>query len=230
MTDEAKMPDATHREICSLCHRVNRVGFHVPNNVWQAVVHKSNQNSIVCLECFSHRADEKYIEWDKDIQLFPVSLYTHREHKSSPIERGAHTRPTTTADSATDAGDDPQDEMAKALKEIDPVSYWKERCRFLERKINSLEPHPPAVAGDIISTLKSCITGDNQERIESVIAALTPPANADLAAVRDAVARMIEACEADTHPNDWRTAGDGTPLGDLRQALALLDRMMKREG
>lgn len=103
--------------------------------------------------------------------------------------------------------------------------------------------HLPAVAGDracsglksIMCQLRDCFAEDRAEYGEQLLnelpAALTPPDNAEqLREVRSAVVRMIEACEADSHPNDWRTAGDGTPLGDLRKSLAILDSMMKREG
>lgn len=66
-----------HREICSLCHEVSRIGFSVPNGIWKAVVHKKYQNDILCLQCFTRQADEKGVEWDKKIDFYPVSWITH---------------------------------------------------------------------------------------------------------------------------------------------------------
>jgi hypothetical protein len=66
-----------HREMCGLCHRVSAVGFHVPNEVWKAVVHNSRIEDIHCLNCFIERADEKLIAWDSDISFYPVSLRSH---------------------------------------------------------------------------------------------------------------------------------------------------------
>ena len=66
-----------HREICGLRHRVVAVGFHVPDRIWEAVVHKSQRNTIHCLNCFIERADEKLIAWDEHIEFFPVSLRSH---------------------------------------------------------------------------------------------------------------------------------------------------------
>jgi len=63
------------REVCSICGNISRVGFWVPDKIWKQVM--SQQNDIVCLECFTKRADEKLIEWDKDIRLYPVSFKTH---------------------------------------------------------------------------------------------------------------------------------------------------------
>ena len=74
-----------HREICSLCHEVIRVGFYVPDEIWKLVVQKYYQNSIICLRCFTRWADEKSVEWDKDIKFFPESWKSHQkwldEHK-----------------------------------------------------------------------------------------------------------------------------------------------------
>lgn len=64
------------RERCAACQQVSPVGFAVPKDVWKAVVHTNYQNSILCLLCFISRADEKLIEWEKDIKLYPVSLAT----------------------------------------------------------------------------------------------------------------------------------------------------------
>lgn len=68
-----------HREICGLCHRVVAVGFWVPNEIWEAVVHRSHIHSIHFLNCFIERADEKLINWSKDIKFYAVSLRSHLE-------------------------------------------------------------------------------------------------------------------------------------------------------
>lgn len=72
-------PSYPHREICGLCHRVSPVGFWVPNDVWTSVVHISQREVIHCLSCFIERADEKLVEWDKEIKFFPVSVRSHLE-------------------------------------------------------------------------------------------------------------------------------------------------------
>jgi len=64
------------REICSDCNEVSRIGFSVSDSIWNEAV---GDNRILCLRCFTQRADFKYVEWDKDIQFFPVSKVTHRE-------------------------------------------------------------------------------------------------------------------------------------------------------
>jgi hypothetical protein len=70
------MKRKAHREICSLCHEVSRVGFWVPDEIWKLAVHHSQRNSIICLQCFTRLADERGVEWDLKIQFYPVSQIT----------------------------------------------------------------------------------------------------------------------------------------------------------
>lgn len=77
-----------HREICSLCHEVSRVGFWVPDHIWKAAVHRSQINSIICLRCFTRLADERSVPWDEEIKFFPVSWITHsRDVLKIEVER-----------------------------------------------------------------------------------------------------------------------------------------------
>lgn len=75
-----------HREICSLCHEVSRVGFHVPNDVWELAVHHSQRNSLMCLACFTRLADERGVRWDAGIRFFPVSRIAHDEACARPAQ------------------------------------------------------------------------------------------------------------------------------------------------
>lgn len=65
------------REICRICFRVNPVGFYVPDDVWNAVIPPEHLSNVVCISCFARLADEKLVPWDRDIQLYPVSMYSH---------------------------------------------------------------------------------------------------------------------------------------------------------
>lgn len=65
------------REICSLCHEVNRVGFHVPDEIWRAVTERFPSH-VLCLACFTRLGDELGVEWDQEIDFYPVSWVTHR--------------------------------------------------------------------------------------------------------------------------------------------------------
>jgi len=68
------------REICKLCFRVNPVGFSVPDEIWKYTIPSEHQSDVVCLQCFARLADEKLIPWDRDIRLYPVSMYTHLDN------------------------------------------------------------------------------------------------------------------------------------------------------
>ena len=70
-----------HREICSLCHEVSRVGFWVPNRIWWLAVHVSQLNNLICLCCFTRLADERGVRWDDDIKFYPVSQLTILEEE-----------------------------------------------------------------------------------------------------------------------------------------------------
>ena len=74
--DESSSEDHTSREICKLCYHVNAVGFSVPDDVWEMAIPTHVRDRVVCLSCFVHLADEKRVEWDRNIQFFPVSLVT----------------------------------------------------------------------------------------------------------------------------------------------------------
>ena len=75
--DTASFRRIASREICKLCYHVNAVGFSVPDETWAAVVPEHVRDKVVCLSCFARLADEKLIEWDRDIEFFPVSMATH---------------------------------------------------------------------------------------------------------------------------------------------------------
>lgn len=75
-TDRALAGIAT-RERCQVCHQIRGLGFHVPNEVWAAVVHPSLRDSILCLPCFADRADAKLIPWERGLTIYPVSLHMH---------------------------------------------------------------------------------------------------------------------------------------------------------
>ena len=66
------------REICKCCGEINRVGFNVPNDIWQMSVPKIYQEKVLCLNCFTRFADENGIVWDEEIEFFPVSFETFK--------------------------------------------------------------------------------------------------------------------------------------------------------
>lgn len=70
------------REICRCCCRPSPVGFLVPDEIWNLSVpqvYSSDplRDRPLCIVCFAMFADEAGIEWDRDIEFFPVSLVSH---------------------------------------------------------------------------------------------------------------------------------------------------------
>lgn len=65
------------REICKACNRESAVGFHVPDEIWEATP-RAVDLRVLCVGCFTHLADAAGLEWDRDIQFWPVSLVTAR--------------------------------------------------------------------------------------------------------------------------------------------------------
>lgn len=65
------------REICKICYHANPVGFSVPDGVWECIVPPELRESVVCLACFARIGDEKGVQWDREIEFFPVSRATH---------------------------------------------------------------------------------------------------------------------------------------------------------
>ncbi len=78
----------TSREICKICYHVNPVGFSVPDGIWQAVVPEGFRDKVVCFTCFARLGDERCVEWDREIELFPVSMATHLGKVNSPLPGG----------------------------------------------------------------------------------------------------------------------------------------------
>lgn len=60
------------REWCNCCNNYSPVSFHVPDEIWNEVTMGKFQR--LCIMCFAKRADERLIDWAKDIQFFPFSL------------------------------------------------------------------------------------------------------------------------------------------------------------
>lgn len=70
-------PRTRTREMCQRCNHVSAVGFFSP--VWELVTGPHWEHSILCIRCFAELGDEKFIEWEEDIEFYPVSFRTHVE-------------------------------------------------------------------------------------------------------------------------------------------------------
>ena len=68
------------REICKCCDESVTVGFSVPDDIWEKAAGRGDGKepfSVLCLRCFTRRADRLLLKWDKEIQFWPVSLVSH---------------------------------------------------------------------------------------------------------------------------------------------------------
>ena len=51
------------QQTCKVCGHRDKFDFHVPDEIWAAVVPPIFQNRVVCLACFDDYAGEKGIEY-----------------------------------------------------------------------------------------------------------------------------------------------------------------------
>lgn len=66
------------RMYCDICGKLHKIDFSVPDEIWDACIHPRYKKAKVCLNCFMERADEQFLEWDKDIRFSPCSAVTQR--------------------------------------------------------------------------------------------------------------------------------------------------------
>jgi len=67
------------RSRCSLCHNEMPIGFCVPTDIWEQAIPEKYRDDEICLNCFLRFADNKLVDWDKDIQFEATSLKSHIE-------------------------------------------------------------------------------------------------------------------------------------------------------
>lgn len=72
---------------CAICGHIHKIDFWVPDEIWFEAIHPHYNNSLVCLNCFTERADERLLLWDKEIKLFPCSMATQIEIQESVKEQ-----------------------------------------------------------------------------------------------------------------------------------------------
>jgi hypothetical protein len=72
------------REICKACWQVSAVGFMVPDGIWALAVPEALRERVLCLTCFTRLADENGVEWDREIQFYPVSLKSKPAAEEAP--------------------------------------------------------------------------------------------------------------------------------------------------
>lgn len=70
-------------EVCKRCFRRNCVGFHLPDDVWSAVV--AGRWSLLCTTCFDELADEAGVAYTFG-EVWPVEWSAWREPEDDPAE------------------------------------------------------------------------------------------------------------------------------------------------
>lgn len=51
------------QQTCKVCLRPDKFDFHVPDDVWEAVVPSELRNRVVCLGCFDDFARERQVDY-----------------------------------------------------------------------------------------------------------------------------------------------------------------------
>jgi hypothetical protein len=57
-----------HRQRCKACGRSDKFDFHVPDDLWSAVVPGDLVNRVVCLSCFDDFAAERGVEYARSLR------------------------------------------------------------------------------------------------------------------------------------------------------------------
>lgn len=83
-----KNMNTSTREWCNCCNNYSPVSFHVPDEIWNEVTMGKFQR--LCIMCFAKRADERLIDWAKDIQFFPFSLKNESNEIREALEELVH--------------------------------------------------------------------------------------------------------------------------------------------
>jgi hypothetical protein len=63
VASEALSPEFLHHQMCKACGRRDKMDFHVPDDVWEAVVPARLRSRVVCLACFDGFAKQRGVEY-----------------------------------------------------------------------------------------------------------------------------------------------------------------------
>jgi hypothetical protein len=62
-SDAAEVGMRADRQRCKACGRPDKFNFHVPDDVWRAVVPRSLDGRVVCLACFDDLAAKRDVAY-----------------------------------------------------------------------------------------------------------------------------------------------------------------------
>lgn len=57
------------RQTCKVCKRKDKFDFHVPDEIWEAIVPPIFRGLVVCLECFDAFAADKNIDYARHLKV-----------------------------------------------------------------------------------------------------------------------------------------------------------------
>jgi hypothetical protein len=61
--------DELRQQRCKVCWRADRFDFHVPDNVWAAVVPEALRDRVICLSCFDALAEEQGVDYAEHVHV-----------------------------------------------------------------------------------------------------------------------------------------------------------------
>jgi hypothetical protein len=62
-------PQQAQRQTCRVCECSDKFDFHVSDELWERVVPRLYQKSVVCLDCFDDFASKKCIDYSNAIDV-----------------------------------------------------------------------------------------------------------------------------------------------------------------
>jgi hypothetical protein len=62
-------PEYRQRTTCKVCDCSDKFDFHVSDELWERVVPREYQKSVVCLDCFDSLAFDKKIDYSGSIDV-----------------------------------------------------------------------------------------------------------------------------------------------------------------
>jgi len=60
-------PREPQRQTCKVCGAADKFDFHVPDDLWAAIVPPPYRNRVVCLYCFDEFAAERGVDYSRAV-------------------------------------------------------------------------------------------------------------------------------------------------------------------
>jgi len=133
-TGDQKIPT---RMFCHICGHLHKIDFWVPDEIWNEAIHPKWRDTHVCINCFMERADERLLEWEKDIILIPCSMATQLK-----VQQGEEVPDGISAINEVNG-------LRKKVEELELIIYgieegaakWESLCADKDKEIAELKRH-----------------------------------------------------------------------------------------